>query len=216
MPRPAGMPRPGPTGSYTDKWIRVTSRKKPPESRTADFLSSSTTGGGPSTLRLTTVSPRKITRPNVLLISCIAGVSVSPAFFFGLTLLNSSQLRHCIDALNCGAGWGNPPFPRSSSVLFFRTCGPGLRWFSISSPPPDQNRPRSRALLGTLIACGLRLTSQCGCISYARVLNLVSLNCLKDENFGVSRPGVPIWASSGIVLPLDDIRLSSYDSGSPL
>jgi len=72
MPRPAGMPRPGPTGK-------------------ADFLSSSTTGGGPSTLRLTTVSPRKITRPSVRFISCMAGVSVSPGFFFGLTLLNSSQ-----------------------------------------------------------------------------------------------------------------------------
>jgi hypothetical protein len=39
----------------------------------------------------------------------------------------------------------------------------------------------------------------------------VSLNCLKGENLGVSRPGVPIWASSGIVLPLDDMCISSCD-----
>lgn len=71
MPRPAGMPRPGPTGS-------------------AFFLSSSTIGGGPSTLRLTTVSPRKITSPSVRFISCSGAVS-SPAFFLGRTLLNSSQ-----------------------------------------------------------------------------------------------------------------------------
>jgi len=71
IPRPAGIPRPGPTGS-------------------AFFLSSSTMGGGPSTLKLTTVSPRSITRPSVLFISCSGGVS-SPGFFFGLTLLNSSQ-----------------------------------------------------------------------------------------------------------------------------
>lgn len=61
------------------------------QSRTAlAFLSSSTTGGGPSTLILTTVSPRKITKPRVRFISCSGAVS-SPAFFFGLTLRNSSQ-----------------------------------------------------------------------------------------------------------------------------
>lgn len=29
---------------------------------------------------------------------------------------------------------------------------------SISSPPPDQNRPRSRVLLGILVAYGFRVT----------------------------------------------------------
>lgn len=72
IPRPAGIPLPGPTGSV-------------------DFLSSSPAGGGPSTLRLTTVSPRRITRPSVLFISCTGPASVSPGFFFGRTRLNSSH-----------------------------------------------------------------------------------------------------------------------------
>jgi len=63
MPRPAGIPRPGPIGS-------------------AFFLSSSTTGGGPSTLKLTTVSPLKITSPRALFISC-SGADSSPGFFLG-------------------------------------------------------------------------------------------------------------------------------------
>jgi len=71
IPRPAGIPRPGPTGNVL-------------------FLSSSTVGGGPSTLRLTTVSPRRMTSPRVRFISCSGAVS-SPCFFLGLTRRNSSQ-----------------------------------------------------------------------------------------------------------------------------
>lgn len=59
--------------------------------RTAFFLSSSGTGGGPSTERDTTVSPRRITSPKDLFISCSGPASVSPCFFFGLTRRNSSQ-----------------------------------------------------------------------------------------------------------------------------
>lgn len=72
IPRPAGMPLPGPAGSEF-------------------FLSSSPAGGGPSTLKLTTVSPRRITRPSVLFISCTGPASVSPGLFFERTRLNSSH-----------------------------------------------------------------------------------------------------------------------------
>lgn len=92
IPRPAGMPRPGPGRSCKQTRGQSCNHQinlgKP---LTAFFLSSSTTGGGPSTLRLTTVSPRKITRPSVRFMSCGGPASASPCFFFGLTLLNSSQ-----------------------------------------------------------------------------------------------------------------------------
>jgi hypothetical protein len=90
IPRPAGIPLPGPAGS-----CRMTRQLHRPsvsstKAHTAFFLSSSTTGGGPSTLMLTTVSPRRMTRPKARFISCSGGVS-SPGFFFGLIRLNSSQ-----------------------------------------------------------------------------------------------------------------------------
>jgi len=72
IPRPAGIPRPGPTGR-------------------AFFLSSSWTGGGPSTDKLTTVSPRRMTKPSVRFISCMGPASVSPGFFLGRIRLNSSH-----------------------------------------------------------------------------------------------------------------------------
>lgn len=80
IPRPAGMPRP------------------PPGTRVG-ALSSCTTGGGPSTLRLTMVSPLKMIRPNVRFISSssessgtpFAVAAAVPFFFFCLTNRNSSQ-----------------------------------------------------------------------------------------------------------------------------
>ena len=49
--------------------------------------SSSTTGGGPSTLKLTTASPRRITRPSDRFISCgaVSSSAGSPALFLAFT-----------------------------------------------------------------------------------------------------------------------------------
>jgi hypothetical protein len=58
IPRPAGTPRPGPAS--------------------IDDFSSPPTGGGPSTLTLTIVSPRRITRPRVRFCCTVGAASFSP------------------------------------------------------------------------------------------------------------------------------------------